>query len=434
MLFGPATLRYHHHPSPVLLKQVSGSSTSNDTVPESLVSVCKSAIPPFYPHPLLRGGHLQTCAILFASVEIPIHYKRFLLTADSPDGSDTGTFSIDVVVPPPSPAEAASTPSKKVLLESDPEYFPPRTSYFTNEEFDAWSSESETNPLVIVLHGLSGGSHETYIRLALEPLVRPKKDGGLGYDALVVNARGCGYTKLTSNRMFNAMFTPDIRQVIKLLRRKFPNRPLMALGFSLGANILANYLGEEGASCPLHAAVLVSSPHNIDACAKIMFMTFTGRQYSKHMAGSLKRLFERHYSMMSTNPAINPDLVRSSVYLYDYDHHCTAKAFGFRTAGEYYRASTSVDRLIDVKVPTLIINAEEDPISLQEAFPRLEAEANPYLCFVTTSIGGHLGWFEWGGGRWFPKPIMGFLSRMAELELVEKPEDGDGFVKVSGTA
>ncbi|EWC44576.1 hypothetical protein DRE_06657 [Drechslerella stenobrocha 248] len=428
MMFGPATLRFHHHPSPVLLKPTSGSPSDNDAVPESIVSVCKSVVPPFYPHPFLRSGHLQTCAILLASDDVPIHYKRFILSADSPDDSDTGTFSIDVVVPPPSvPAsDITATPSKKVLLETDPEYFPPRTSYFSDDEFAAWSSDSETNPLVVVLHGLSGGSHESYIRLALEPIVKPKKDGGLGYDALVVNARGCGWTKLTSNRMFNAMFTADLRQVIKMLRQRFPNRPLMGLGFSLGANILANYLGEESSSCPLHAAVLISSPHDIDACAKIMLMSFTGRQYSIFMANNLKKLYERNFDMLSTHPAVNPDDVRKSLYLFDYDHNCTAKAFGFRTGGEYYRAATSVDKLMEVKVPTLIINAEEDPISRQEAFPRNEAEANPYLCFVTTSIGGHIGWFEWGGKRWFPKPILGFLDRMAGLELVEKPGEAGG--------
>ncbi|EPS41854.1 hypothetical protein H072_4177 [Dactylellina haptotyla CBS 200.50] len=426
MFFGAATQTYYHHPSPVLLRPIGHEAD----VAESLVSVAKSAIPPFHPHPLLRSGHLQTCAVLIASDKVDIHYKRHVLEAESPD--DTGSFSIDVVVPAPLTPEVDSTPSKKVLLETDPDYIPPRTTVFTPGEFEAWGSQEETTPIVVALHGLSGGSHETYVRLSLETLVRSTKDGGLGYDGLVVNARGCGFTKLTSNKMFNAMFTNDIRQVVKLIRRKFPKRPIMALGFSLGANILANYLGEEGASCPIHAAVLLSSPHNMDACAKIMFMTFTGRQYSKFMAGNLKKLFERHYDVLSTNPAIDIQGVRNSTYLYDYDSACTAPVFGFRTGGEYYRASSSVDRILDIKVPTLIINGADDPISLQNAFPRQEAEANPYVCFVTTSVGGHLGWFEWGMERWFPKPIMGFLERMEGMELIEKTDDG--FVKVNETA
>ncbi|KAF3185913.1 hypothetical protein TWF225_004893 [Orbilia oligospora] len=420
-----ASQTYYHHPSPVLLKP------KNSHVSESLLSVCKSVIPPFHPHPFLRNGHLQTCAILFASDHVPIHYKRHVLNSETPN--DPGTFSIDVVVPASETEDKdsqASSTSKPVLPETHPDYFPPRTTFFTQDEFDEWKSDDETNPLIIALHGLSGGSHETYVRLTLEPLVRSKKDGGLGYDALVVNARGCGWTKLTDNKMFNAMFTRDINHIVNLMRRKFPKRPLMAVGFSLGANILANYLGQAGASTPLHAAVLLSSPHNMDVCAKIMFMTFTGRLYSKFMAGNLKKLFERNFDMLSKNPAINIEGARNATYLYDWDTAVTAPVFGFRTGGEYYRASSSVDKLIDIKIPTLIINAEEDPISLQNAFPRQEAEANPYICFVTTGYGGHLGWFEWGMQRWFPKPIMGFLERMAELEVVEN--EGE-FVDVGRT-
>ncbi|KAF3917312.1 hypothetical protein AA313_de0209306 [Arthrobotrys entomopaga] len=157
--------------------------------------------------------------------------------AYSTDGSDTGSFSIDVAIP--------------VIQEDDGEplngtqggnlvYTPPRTTFFTPEEFDAWSDE-ETTPIVLVLHGLGGGSHENYIRLSLEPLIASKNAGGLGFAAAVVNARGCAWTKLTSNRMFNAMFTQDFRQVVKMIRERFPRRPIMGLGFSLGANILARW-------------------------------------------------------------------------------------------------------------------------------------------------------------------------------------------------
>lgn len=199
-MFGSATQTWYHHPSPVVL--ASRDPSASDSKPQSLSALCKSVVPPFYPHPLIRGGHLQTCAILLGAKEVPIHYKRIVLTADNADSDDHGIFSVDVVVPPPSSPETKETPSKKVLLETDPEYFPPRTSMFSEEEFASWESDTETTPLIVTLHGLSGGSHETYVRLALEPMVRPKSEGGLGYDALVVNARGCAWTKLASQYPF----------------------------------------------------------------------------------------------------------------------------------------------------------------------------------------------------------------------------------------
>lgn len=415
MFFSEAVRNFYHHPSPVKLRSTDKEAYNTF---ESLDSIAEASIPPFYPHPLLRSGHLQTCATLFTSDDTQINYKRQILAAESPDGSDTGSFSIDIVASVG--AQPDPTPSGTVLVEGNPEYFSPRTSFFTQEEFESWKDE-ETTPIVVVLHGLGGGSHEKYVRLALEPLVTPKDKGGLGYAALVVNARGCAWTKLTSNRMFNAMFTPDIRQVVKLVRIRFPKRPIMAMGFSLGANVLAHYLGEEGSNCPLHAAILLSSPHNMEACAKLMYMSFTGRQYSKFLANNLKELFERNFEVLRTNPAIDIEGVRKSVYPFEYDTACTAPVAGFRTGGEYYRASSSVDKLMKIQVPTLIVNGTDDPIALHEAFPEQEVQANPYIVYATTSIGGHLGWFEWDMSQWFPKPIKGFFSRMEKMEVVEKP-------------
>ncbi|EPS40271.1 hypothetical protein H072_5923 [Dactylellina haptotyla CBS 200.50] len=359
------------------------SDEGKDGDPESLDSVAKSSVPPFNPHPLLRSGHLQTCASLFTLDDTQFTYKRQIIVAESPDGSDRGSFSIDVAVP--------FTHGDDDMQNSEPRNIPPRTSFFTPKEFAAWSDE-ETTPVVVVLHGLGGGSHENYVRLALEPLVSAKTAGGLGFAAVVVNARGCAWTKLTSNKMFNAMFTQDFRQVAALVRERFPKRPIMGLGFSLGANILAHYLGEEGPYCPLKAAVLVSSPHNMEACANLMYMSFTGRQYSKFLASSLKKLFERNYDMLRTNPAIDVEGVRKAVYPFEYDTACTAPVAGFRTGGDQ-----------------------------DKAFPLQEVQANPYLVYTTTSIGGHLGWFEWDMGQWFPKPIAGFFGRMEKLKLIDEP-------------
>ena len=86
----------------------------------------------------------------------------------------------------------------------------------------------------VVLHGLSGGSHEIYLRHVLLPIVKA------GWEACVVNSRGCAKSRVTSGVLYNARATWDIRQVIKWLRKNFPNRPLFSLGFSLGANILVN--------------------------------------------------------------------------------------------------------------------------------------------------------------------------------------------------
>ena len=81
----------------------------------------------------------------------------------------------------------------------------------------------------------SGGSHEVYLRHAIAPLVKEGK-----WEICVVNSRGCAMSKITSGVLYNARATWDVRQAVKWLRSKYPNRPLFGLGFSLGANILTN--------------------------------------------------------------------------------------------------------------------------------------------------------------------------------------------------
>lgn len=105
---------------------------------------------------------------------------------------------------------------------------PPRTSYFKAFELDALTS-SDNTPVLIVLHGLSGGSHQLYLRHVLLPMIEA------GWEACVINARGCAKSKVTTGLLYNARATWDMRQI-------FPSRPLFGLGFSLGANMLVNVL------------------------------------------------------------------------------------------------------------------------------------------------------------------------------------------------
>ncbi len=92
----------------------------------------------------------------------------------------------------------------------------------------------DTKPMLVTLHGLSGGSHEIYLRHVLKPIV------DAGWEACVVNSRGCAKSKITTGILYNARATWDVRQVVKWLRKTFPNRPLFGIGYSLGANILVN--------------------------------------------------------------------------------------------------------------------------------------------------------------------------------------------------
>ena len=183
-----------------------------------------------------------------------VHYKRRVLSAKEP--SFAGHFTVDFVVAPSKPSgEAEDGGPEDEGLRDDPAgighyRLPPRTTYFTDKEYENLASE-DTKPLLITLHGLSGGSYEIYLRHVLEPLVRQtpegEKAGGLSggnWEALVVNSRGCAGSKITSSILYNARATWDVRQVVKWCRKTWPKRPLFGIGYSLGANILTNVRSE----------------------------------------------------------------------------------------------------------------------------------------------------------------------------------------------
>jgi uncharacterized protein len=195
---------------------ISLSTRSGKSV--SLREVIESTTPPCRLNPFLFNGHLQTVRTALKAADVPIYYKRKVLEAEDP--TFAGSFAVDFVTEP---------------YDGSDTTLPPRTTYFTEEEFSELGSE-DSRPMLVCLHGLSGGSYELYLRHCLAPLVG--KTGG--WEACVVNSRGCARSKITSSILYNARATWDIRQTVKWIRKKFPNRPLFGLGFSLGANILTN--------------------------------------------------------------------------------------------------------------------------------------------------------------------------------------------------
>lgn len=208
---GYAKTSFYHAQQGLTLRTKDGRSVS-------FPDMCKAVVPPCRLNPFIFNGHLQTMWTVVKSADVPIYYKRKIF--ENKDPVYTGTFAVDFVVSP---------------YAGEDNSLPPRTTYFTEQEF-ANIGSSDAKPMLVTLHGLSGGSHELYLRHVLAPLV--SKVGG--WEACVVNSRGCAQSKITSSVLYNARATWDVRQMVKWLREKFPNRPLFGIGFSLGANILTN--------------------------------------------------------------------------------------------------------------------------------------------------------------------------------------------------
>ncbi|RPB25383.1 AB-hydrolase YheT [Terfezia boudieri ATCC MYA-4762] len=352
--------------------------------------LARTTLTPFRAHPLLPNGHLQTFWTVATGADIPLYYGRKIMVA-----KDGGTYTLDFVV---LPSEAHTAPG---LWH--------RTRYLSKEEQDSLASE-DSKPMLLALHGLTGGSHELYLRAVLAPLVER-----YGWAACVMNARGCAKSKITTHQLFNARVTTDVRETVEFLRKTFPNRPLYGVGFSLGANIFANYLGEEGDSCVLKSAALCSNPWNLEMTNAALHRSWLGAEvYSKAMGKSLKGLFEDQYEVLANDPKIDVELVRKSKYIWEFDRDLTSRVFGYATVGAYYRDASSVDRLLNIRIPTFIVHAEDDPIALKDGIPYDEVKSNPYAFLVQTSHGGHLSWFEMNGERWFARTVIEYFRKMQD--------------------
>jgi uncharacterized protein len=396
-LFGRATTVLHHARTSLPMPLKDGR-----TIP--LAEICQNIMKelPCDLNPLLFNGHLQTMWAVVKGQDVPVYYKRHIF--ENEDQTYTGTYAVDFVVTP---------------YEGSDSTLPERTTYFADKEF-ADIASSDTKPMLVVLHGLSGGSHELYLRHVLAPLIADE------WEACVINSRGCAMSKITSSVLYNARATWDIRQTVKWLRKTFPNRPLFGVGFSLGANIITNYIGEEGADCVLKAAMVLSNPWNLDASSLALQRTWMGMNvYSRAMGTSMKALFESHAEQISKNPRINVEQVRKIKYLHDFDREVQGPTWGYPTEGAYYRDASSTDSLLAVRIPFLAINARDDPIAPDEGLPRHEVKQTPYGVLCTTSLGGHLAWFELGGGRWFVKASTAFFQKMAREVNFDKISHGD---------
>lgn len=176
----------------------------------------------------------------------------------------------------------------------------------------------------IVKRVLGSNVDNLIFRYVLSPLI-----GDGGWEACVINSRGCAGHKITTGILFNARATWDIRQMVPYLRKMFPNRPLFGIGFSLGANILTNYIGEEGSNCLLKAGVIISNPFNLDTSNLALQRTVFKKQlYSRFMGGNLRRLAEKHADLIATNPRLSLEKMSATTYIHEFDREVQLGSWG----------------------------------------------------------------------------------------------------------
>ncbi|EDO16554.1 hypothetical protein Kpol_1064p36 [Vanderwaltozyma polyspora DSM 70294] len=396
-----------NHPIYFQLKDRNQSVGKNPTV--SFPNLIEKYVPEFKNgsssmlHPYLINGHFQTAyASLKKFQDIDqVKYKRLVLNY-----SDGGEGTVDFVVN----EEKGST--EKAIKPYSPKFqkfLPSKSFYSFFSPNDPRLKSDDTKPLVIVLHGLAGGSSESYVRSLVHNITE-----NYGFEACVLNARGCCHSTITTPQLYNCGWTNDIRHCVNTLKSMYPNRKFYMVGFSLGASVLTNYLGEEGENSQISCAIAVSLPWNLTNASHYINSTTIGKRvYSQALCKSLVRLTHRHIEELRKSPtfeSVYSTRFESIKFLDEFDNFFTGPMFGYKDGVHYYEDASAYQRLPFIRTPFIAINARDDPIT-GPVFPEKEFQQNPYTVLIETDIGGHVAWFNGEKGkRWYLEPICRFLS------------------------
>lgn len=308
------------------------------------------------PPPWLRGGHLQTL------------YPSLLRTVD---------FAYDR-------SERIDTPDGDFL------------------DLD-WATVGHDR-VAVLTHGLEGSTQRSYMRGMTRALRRA------GWDVLAWNLRGCSGAPNRRLRTYHSGATEDLAVVVAhALAQGY--RAMALVGFSLGGNLTLKYLGERGDAVDprLHGAVAFSVPVDLRASAW-QLDRLTNWHYVQYFLRSLRAKI-KHKAARWPERLQAPSLTETRT-LVAFDDRYTAPLNGFRDALDYYRRASSKPLLDRIAIPTLLVNAANDPFLAAPCYPRAIAQNHPHLTLDVPSEGGHVGFpvFNGDGLYWSEQRAAAFLE------------------------
>ena len=256
--------------------------------------------------------------------------------------------------------------------------------------------------LAILSHGLEGSSAQGYIRGLAAAL------GAAGWDVLAWNLRGCSGEPNRLPRFYHSGETGDLRTVIARAAQDYEHIALA--GFSLGGNITLKYLGEAPPHPHIVCAAAISVPIDLASCARRLDRAWDNRLYLRRFLASMRakiaakaRQFPDRFEVRGLD---------SVTTFEEFDGRFTAPLHGFRDADDYWTCCSARPFLPALTVPTLFLNARNDPFLTDRCFPAPEAEESAHLFLEAPASGGHVGFLDFhnGGSPWWERRVVEFLT------------------------
>jgi predicted alpha/beta-fold hydrolase len=274
---------------------------------------------------------------------------------------------------------------KKVLLQRE------RVELSDGDFLDLDWTEQKAGPIVLILHGLEGSVNSPYAQGMLKAMTQQ------GWRSAVMHFRGCSGEVNRLPRMYHSGDTGDIDAIIKILHVREPVTPIAVIGFSIGGNVLLKWLGETAGSNVITAAVAVSVPFQLNKSVDHLHSGFS-RVYEKHLLRCLCNKITEKFRTQSAPLAL--PAVSSIKTIRQFDNEVTAPLHGFENAEDYYVRSSSRQFLKSIAVPTLLLQAKDDPFMPRSVIPA-ENELSATTTLEVSQHGGHVGFV--GGSPWCPR-------------------------------
>ncbi len=272
-----------------------------------------------------------------------------------------------------------------------------------------WLDDCGTGAALIVLfHGLEGCSRSHYALSLANELRRQNHNG------VIVHSRGCSGEANRLPRSYHAGDSAEIDWVLRRLKHENPKRRLQVAGVSMGGNDLLKWLGEQGSSGLeiVDRAAAVSAPLDLNIAAQQLDFGWNQRLYTRDFLRTMRRKVLAKISLHGLE--VDARLVRAARTFREFDNLYTAPIHGFKDAEDYWTQSSSKSWLKHIRVPTLVINARNDPFFPADALPRREEvsesvtleypESGGHVGFVSGNFPGHLGWLPRRILRFFFEP------------------------------
>jgi len=259
-----------------------------------------------------------------------------------------------------------------------------------------WAGDvHKSSGLIVMFHGLEGSIRSHYINDMAANFVTH------GYAVVLMHFRGCGGEQNTTPRAYHSGETEDAWYFLNWLEQKFPEIRKVAMGFSLGANMLLKLLSEQPKQKIVKAAMAVSTPFNLALCANSINQGFSKIYQAYLLKSMVNNLLIKMRSIdYSKLLKVTKSQIKQFKHFRDFDQHITAPLHGFLDADDYYKKCSSQNFLGGIATPTLVIHAKDDPFMHESIVPHADFLSSS-VCLEVSENGGHVGFMQ--GTPWRPK-------------------------------